>query len=469
MVVSALERLVRGSTPQRPLVVRLPGRRRKTAWALAIVGPTAITLGSRIFGSSVPPASALFSMLLVVVIVALIGGWRPALTAVAVGLLAQEILFTFPYGSLNDHRPAQLSVLVAFAIIGAAVGILVDELSRLTEEQAALRRIAMLVATEAPTKGLFSAVAGEVGQLLRAESAALTRYERDGGMTVAAGWSRTGVPVPASASWSLEGVHAAVGAPITIDGRRWGMIIVAPTVEQSLPANTEARLVGFTDLLATAISNAQSRRALATSRARIVGAADEARRRIERDLHDGAQQRLVSLGLELRAAQTKVPGELVELQGELSRVVDGLKSVLDELREMARGIHPAVLAQGGLGPALKALERRSPIPVELNLGRLARLPERVEVATYYVVSETLANAAKHARASALQVDVDAASGTLHVCVRDDGVGGADPARGSGLVGLRDRVESLGGTIAVESPLGAGTAVTVALPIAADAE
>jgi signal transduction histidine kinase len=177
----------------------------------------------------------------------------------------------------------------------------------------------------------------------------------------------------------------------------------------------------------------------------------------------------VSLGLELRAAQATVPPELGELERELSGVVDGLTSVLDELREMARGIHPAILAEGGLGPALKSLERRSPIPVELTVQSVARLPERVEVATYYVVSETLTNAAKHARASVLQVEVEAAAGVLRVCVRDDGVGGADPARGSGLVGLRDRVESLGGTIAVESPGGAGTAVTVALPISGEGE
>jgi signal transduction histidine kinase len=262
--------------------------------------------------------------------------------------------------------------------------------------------------------------------------------------------------------------HSAVGAPVTVDGNPWGMMIAVSTVEQSLPANTEARLLGFTDLLATAIANAERRADLAASRARIVGAADEARRRIERDLHDGAQQRLVSLGLELRTAQSLVPPELSELRRELSHVVEGFASVLAELREMARGIHPAILAEGGLGPALKSLQRRSPIPVELTVRSVARLPERVEVAMYYVVSETLTNAAKHARASALKVDVEAASGILRLCVRDDGVGGADPARGSGLVGLRDRVESLGGSIAVESPSGAGTAITVALPISAAA-
>jgi signal transduction histidine kinase len=264
-------------------------------------------------------------------------------------------------------------------------------------------------------------------------------------------------------------LRSGVGTPIIVEGGLWGVMIAASTGKEPLAPDSEARLASFTDLVATAIANAESRGALAASRARIVGAADEARRRIERDLHDGAQQRLVSLGLELRAAQTMVPPELDELQRELSHVVLGFTGVLDELREMARGIHPAILAEGGLGPALKSLQRRSPIPVELTVRSVARLPERVEVATYYVVSETLTNAVKHARASALKVDVEAASGILRLRVRDDGVGGADPARGSGLVGLRDRVESLGGTIAVESPSGAGTAITVALPISAEAE
>ena len=207
----------------------------------------------------------------------------------------------------------------------------------------------------------------------------------------------------------------------------------------------------FTELIATAIANAETRAELAASRARIVATADATRRRIERDLHDGAQQQLVSLALELRAAQAALPSELGEQRAELSRVVEGLTAVLDELREISSGIHPAILSEGGLAPALKTLARRSPIPVQLDVRVEGRLPESVEVAAYYVVSEMLTNAAKHAHASSVQVDVAGADGVLRVSVRDDGVGGADPARGSGLVGLRDRVEALGGTIAVDSP------------------
>jgi signal transduction histidine kinase len=172
----------------------------------------------------------------------------------------------------------------------------------------------------------------------------------------------------------------------------------------------------------------------------------------------------VSLRLELRAAQAAVPPELSELEAELSRVAGGLASVLDELREMARGIHPAILAEGGLGPALKTLARRSPIPVKLDVQVQGRLPERIEVAAYYIVSETLTNAAKHARASVVRVDVETVDGMVRVSVCDDGTGGANPAEGSGLVGLKDRVEAIGGTLAVRSPLGAGTSVDVRIPL-----
>ena len=218
--------------------------------------------------------------------------------------------------------------------------------------------------------------------------------------------------------------------------------------------------------LATAIANAQSRAELAASRARIAAAADETRRQIERDLHDGAQQRLVSLGLKLRAAQAAIPPQLSELDDELAQVAEGLASVQDELREIAHGIHPAILAQGGLRPALKSLARRSAIPVELDVGVDTRLPEHIEVAVYYIVSEALTNAAKHARASLIDVQVLADGGGLELRVRDNGAGGADPARGSGLLGMRDRVETLAGTIAIDSPTGVGTSLHVELPLPA---
>jgi signal transduction histidine kinase len=207
-----------------------------------------------------------------------------------------------------------------------------------------------------------------------------------------------------------------------------------------------------------------SRNELASSRARIVAAADQARHRIERDLHDGTQQRLVSLVLDLHAAEANVPPELPELRAQLDHVADELVAATDDLRELSRGIHPAILSEGGLVPALKTLARRSVVPVELEADVPARLPEQVEVAAYYVVSEALTNTAKHARASVVQVDIRAPADSLRLSVRDDGVGGATPGRGSGLVGLTDRIQALGGTITVASPPGHGTELLVDLPV-----
>jgi signal transduction histidine kinase len=198
-----------------------------------------------------------------------------------------------------------------------------------------------------------------------------------------------------------------------------------------------------------------------------VAAADQTRRRIERDLHDGIQQRLVSLGLEVRAVQAGLPAELGTVRGELDKLAGGIGSAVEELRELSRGIHPAILSEGGLGQALKALARRSAVPVKLEVPLEARLPEPVEVAAYYVVSEALTNAAKHANATTVHVEARTTDGRLHVSVRDDGVGGAEVGRGSGLVGLTDRVQALGGTITVRSVAGQGTTVRVELPIDAD--
>jgi signal transduction histidine kinase len=217
----------------------------------------------------------------------------------------------------------------------------------------------------------------------------------------------------------------------------------------------------FTELLGI---YAESRSELMASRARVVAAADDARRRIERDLHDGAQQQLIALTFQLRAALAAVPPEFGELGTELRSVADGLAGLQDELQRIARGIHPAALAKGGLEPALNVLARRAPMPIELNVQVEGRLPESVELAAYYVVAEMLTNAAKHAQASVVQVAVEVQGGRLHLSVRDDGVGGADPTRGSGLVGVRDRVEALDGMTSVHSPPGAGTSVKVELPL-----
>jgi signal transduction histidine kinase len=371
-------------------------------------------------------------------------------------------------------------------------------LERLAEEQAALRRVATLVAGQAAADDIFTAVAEEVARLLRADIGGVTEYDPDGSLMLVAAWSEEGrlIPVGMRVAWEGEnagttmlrsglpvrmssyeglpgplaallqelGIRSSVGAPIVVDGRVWGTISASSTKPEPFPEAAEARIMGFAELAATAISNAVSRAQLAASRARVVAAADETRRRIERDLHDGIQQRLVSLGLELRVAEEGVPPDGVELKKDLARFTDGLTDVLDELREISRGIHPAVLSEGGLGPALKGLARRSAVPVELEVDVEARLPERVEVATYFVVSEALANAAKHARASLVHVNVETAGSLLHVSIGDDGLGGADPSRGSGLIGLTDRVQALGGTLTVVSPPGEGTTIRVELPL-----
>ena len=394
----------------------------------------------------------------------------------------------------TEARLADFTELAATAIANAEAR---EELRRVADEQAALRRVATLVARGAPSAAVFDAVTEEIGRLLPADVTVLCRYDSDGYIARAGAWSRSSDSVPSgdrmrlggrnvstlvfetgqparvdqygddagrsTLSWRAAGLRSAVGAPISVEGRLWGVVVVMSTSDEVLPADTEARLAGFTELVATAIANAHAHAELTASRARIVATADQTRRRIERDLHDGAQQRLVTLALQLRALQAEVPPQLDRLNAELGRVTVGLSSTLDELREFARGIHPAILAKGGLAPALKTLARRSSIPVTLDMRTRERLPEHVEVAAYYVISEALANAAKHAKASGVHVQVDAASGVLRLDVRDDGVGGADPARGSGLIGLRDRVEATGGTFRVTSRRGEGTHLLIELP------
>jgi signal transduction histidine kinase len=411
------------------------------------------------------------------------------------GVLATFSALGRPLPSDTEARLAKFTELVATAIANAESR---AGLARLAEEQAALRQIATLVARGVPPEELFAAITAEAGRVLSVEYAALSRYEPDRGVTVLAIWGRTGHSVPFGARLKLEGnnvgtlvfktgraarmdnyadasgplgdlargqgVGAAVGTPINVDGRLWGVMATYSAPGQPLPSDTEARLANFTELLATAIANAQSHSELMASRARIVAAADETRRQIERDLHDGVQQRLVSLGLELRATQAGQPLPHGELEAVVARAADGLRSVFDELREISQGIHPAILSNGGLTPALNALRRRSAVPVELTLNTGRRLPEPVEVAAYYVVSEALTNAAKHAQASVVHVDLDTSDAALQLTIRDDGIGGALPSPGSGLLGLRDRIEALGGTLHLTSPAGNGTTLRIDVPL-----
>jgi signal transduction histidine kinase len=373
-----------------------------------------------------------------------------------------------------------------------------DELTRLVETQGALRRFATLVARGAPPSEVLAAVATELGQLVGTDGVNLVRYEADGTATVVGSWGWLGNLLPLGTNLSLEGrslsamvlhsgrparidsyadvagplatylrehgIGSAIGAPMYVEGRLWGAVTASMTRGERLPDDSEACLAEYSDLIATAVANAQARDDLAASRARVVLAADQARRRIERDLHDGIQQRLVSLALDVRNVEASIPSEMSEPRERLSAVADGLTGALDDLREISRGIHPAILSEGGLRPALKALARRSAVPVDLDLRLERRLPEPVEIAAYYVVAETLTNATKHANASLVRIDAAIRDDRLHLSVEDDGVGGADPARGSGLIGLTDRVEALSGTIMISSPAGHGTSLQVELPL-----
>jgi signal transduction histidine kinase len=372
------------------------------------------------------------------------------------------------------------------------------DLARLSREHAALRRLAVLVAQAVPPSEVFEAVTREVVLLCHADLARMERFEVDGTVTGMAAWSRVpqrwavgtrlpldGVSIAAKVLRSGQaaripsythatgtiareaqqlGVRSTVGCPIRVEGRLWGVIKASTRRPEPFPEGTESHLARFTELASTAIANAECRTELTASRARIVAASDETRRRIERDLHDGAQQRLISLGLELRMALRSLPADRPDLRDGIGRIADDLSAVCGELREMARGIHPAILSEGGLRPALRMLARRVAVPVELDIGTDARFPPPVEVAMYYAASEALANAAKHAHASHASVSLAERDGALELVVRDDGMGGADLGRGSGLIGLRDRVEAIGGTIEVRSPDGLGTTVHVRLPV-----
>jgi GAF domain-containing protein len=407
--------------------------------------------------------------------------------AMLVGTFGEE-----PVPPDTERRLSQFTELMATAIANAEAR---TEIERLVEQQTALRRVATLVARRVAPEEIFRAVSEEAGGLLGADFSALVRFESDDSVTVMAGpppgphepgdrvpidrgfvvyaVRETGRPArfeaddPAAGGMpdlvQRLGVRSAIVSPIVVDGELWGAVILG-SLGASFPPETEQRLEEFTELVATGISNATARAELVASRARIVAAGDEARRRIERNLHDGTQQRLVSLGLAVRAAEAGLPPERDELRAQLSGVATGLVAAVEDLQEISRGIHPAILSKGGLAPALQALAHRSAIPVDLDITADVRLAEPIEVAAYFVASEALANAAKHSEGSRIDVSLEQRDGRLVLSVRDDGMGGADAARGSGLIGLTDRVEALGGSIRVSSPPGEGTQVTVELPV-----
>jgi GAF domain-containing protein len=371
-------------------------------------------------------------------------------------------------------------------------------LARLAEEQAALRRVATLVARGARADEVFAAVTQEVGRQLHVDIANLGRYERDGSVTNLAAWSRSGNAFPpVGTRWTLgaesvstivfetrrparvdgyadacgeldaavgtTGVRSAVATPILVEGRLWGLMVAGSSLEQPLPADTEARLASFTELAATAISNTEARTEVAASRARLLAATDDERRRLVRDLHDGAQQGLVNTIITLKLAHGTLEHDQDETAPALvGEALEHAERANAELRELAHGILPAVLTHGGLSAGVTALASRAPLPVEVDVS-VDRLPAAVEATAYFVVAEALTNVAKHAHAGRAEVTARIDNGTLAVQVRDDGVGGARPD-GSGLLGLADRVAALDGRLRIESPREGGTLVAAAIPV-----
>jgi signal transduction histidine kinase len=368
----------------------------------------------------------------------------------------------------------------------------------LADEQAALRRVATLVAGEAPPKRVFDQVTEEVGRLLGVPGASVVHFDRANAATVVGAWSETGTSrFPVGTSLDLDGdtviakvlrsgsaqrveryeeasgtlaervrsvgYRAAIAAPVTVGGALWGAVLAATMSDEPLPDGLERRLCDFAELVAQALANADAYEKLAASRAHLVEVGDAERRRLERNLHDGAQQRLVAVALELNMVGAKLDSDPGAARQLLSAAQENLAYGLDELRELARGIHPAILTRNGLGPALDALLAKTPVPVEIAELPEERLPEAVEAAAYYVVAESITNVAKYARASRVTVSVSRSNGSVSVSVSDDGAGGADPARGSGLRGLVARVEALNGRLDIASPPGRGTRIEARIP------
>jgi signal transduction histidine kinase/uncharacterized protein YoaH (UPF0181 family) len=394
----------------------------------------------------------------------------------------------------TESRAAAFADLAATAISNTESR---NETRRLAEGQAALRRVATLVAEDVPSSELFRAVATEVGSLLGTDLATLIRYEGDNTATFLSIWSAEGEYAEPPGTWSLEelelaatiaesgeparlddwerasgrvaefardrvGVASSAGCPIIVEGRLWGALTVHSTHEP-LPPGTELQLGEFTELVATAISNVQARADLAASRARIAAAADNERRRVVRDLHDGAQQRLVHTVVTLNMARSALQGEEREdAAGLVSEALQHAEEATGELRELAHGILPSVLTRGGLRAGVGALASRTPVPVETNVA-VDRLPPTVEATAYFVVAEALTNVAKHAQADHASVDAHIDNGELQIQVSDDGVGGADQD-GTGFLGLGDRLAVHEGTLSVESPVDGGTRVVAAIPV-----
>jgi signal transduction histidine kinase len=451
-----------------------------------------------------------------VVVVAIVWGlWLAAATSV-VSALAFDYFHTPPLHDITVftlHQADDWLAMTAFLVLAVLASTLTDlarsraeeahrrrrEAEALATQQGALRRVATLVARGVGPSEVFAAVAEEVARCLEVQDAVILRYEGDDaaivvgayaapgfdhlrvgerltleGDNVVAMVSHTGRPARMDSYEKARGSLAArvrelglrsrVGAAIVVGETLWGTAVAGSSQREPLPPDTEVRIADFAELVATAVAAATARDALIASRARIVAAADDARRRLERDIHDGAQQRLVSLKLQLRLTEASVPTEQDDLKSMLSEAVSDTTDVIKELQAISRGIHPTILSAGGLPAAFDALARRSSVPVELDVVIEQRLPDSIEIAAYYVVAEALTNATKHANASRVTVSANTRDENLYLSIDDNGIGGADFGKGSGLIGLKDRVEVLGGQMHITSHLGSGTSLKITIPL-----
>jgi signal transduction histidine kinase len=443
--------------------------------------------------------------LLAIIPVAVMYGLGFGMAAAILSSVACDYFFFRSAGDLQVGKATDVMAFVLFAVaavIGSSLGTsLRRRHDMLARDQAALRHIAALVSRRVSPADIFATIAEEVARDSAAALSHIVRYESDGSISIVASWSnvrgggygalplgerlRLDGPSVEALVYQFErparierfeelpghiadivrrsGIRCEVGSPILVDGRVWGAMVVSSTSPRPLPPNTEERIVNFAELASVAVSHAETRVALIESRARLVASADQAREQIERDLHDSVQQQLISVALRLHNTSAS-SSDSEALNRTVKAAEAALAEIIEEIRLIVHGLLPPVLAQAGLAPALRALARRFPIPVPMHIDIAGRLAKEIETATYFVVSEALTNACKHARATTVKVTVTSADGQLHGCVEDDGAGGADASVGSGLSGLANRVEALGGWLSLSSPPGKGTAVKFELPL-----
>ena len=478
-------------------------RRGLAAAVVSAVLVAAVTATIALLEPTVPAPGLGVLYLVAVVPVALRFGLRAAVATSLVSMAVFDFLFLGDRHSFVAGSAEEWGILTAFLVAGLVVSALASRSqhearrsARLAGEQAALRRVATLVAQAVPSGELFEAVTREAGEQCGADLARMERYEDDGTVTAVAVWSRSGdAHLAVGTRFALDGasialrvreagrparvdsfvgatgqiaeeaqslgIHSSVGCPIVVEGRLWGVIAASTRGDAPFAAGTEAQIGEFTQLIATAVSNAQTSAELVASRARILAANDEVRRRLVRDLHDGAQQHLINtiLGLELARQDLREDDPTAPL---VAKALEHAKQSNAELRKLAQGVLPPVLIRGGLRAGVDALVSRVSLPVAVEIPA-ERLPPVVEASAYFVVAEALTNIVKHAQAQTARVTARVEDGSLHLDIRDDGVGGAD-RDGSGLVEIDDRLAAIGGALHVHSPPGGGTTIVATLPL-----